>query len=307
MKLKLINNINILTEVKMNDAELFKPNSATGQPRMEILYDLIQKGEPILLEPKGQITVDKTKSRKFIAALKAGNKDKLREILKDGNKYNDVLFTKDGTGYKITALKKAPYFGGAGGHSGADAQKTAWQESTQSAAIAISIMLNKKIEAEDLTPANIEKAKTHYDVDSSQQNMEEIIINPTWVKSLVNTTNELRKKFKLTGYEVHRGSSWVKKLEDKFNEVNKDEKGRIFSGKDKWNPADIWLVKPGTKLLADINNLKELNAWLQKMFEEEKVVGVSLKLTPKDTKSKIYNFDDDLDDLLNISVTDLLV
>ena len=104
---------------------------------------------------------------------------------------------------------------------------------------------------------------------------------------------------------IHRGSAWVKTLEDKFNEVNKDEKGRVFPGKDKWNPADIWLVKKGVTVPKEINDLIELNAWLQKMFEEEKVIGVSLKLTPKDTKSKTLNFDDDLDDLLKISIKDL--
>jgi len=307
MKLNLHKQIDLLAEVKMNDAELLKPNATTGDQRIDILLKRIQAGQPVELNNGKSIIIDKVKSKAFINILKLDDEDDIIDGLKQGNKYLDLIADKEGNTYKLTDLSKADYFGGGAGSMKPTATSTAHQESAQAMAIAVAVMLRRKLKPEDLTEENFKKAAAKYDVDSSVKDALAVITNPNWVKSLVNTTNELRGEINLGGKVIHRGSSWVKELEGKFNEVNKDEAGRIFPGKDKWNPADIWLVKKGTKLPDNIKNLQALNAWIEKMFEEDKIVGVSLKQTPKGTQSKIYNLGNDIDDLLNISITDLLV
>lgn len=75
-----------------------------------------------------------------------------------------------------------------------------------------------------------------------------------------------------------------------------------ISQKDNWNPADIWLIQNERSVMKTIEEtvdgngsqtILELNAVLRKMFDEEKVVGVSLKkISGKTAKWQKYNVDD---------------
>lgn len=301
----------LLNEVKMNDVELMKPNSTTGEERVDILLQRIEKNQPLELEKGGDVVVDKKKSADFIKVLKSGDRTKIREFVKQGNKYPPIFVGKDGKQYQLTALKKAAYFGGGAGAAKATAESTAQQESTQAMVLALAIKLGRDLTLDDLTTENLVKAKAGYDVDSGVDKAVPFISDrkPSgWGNSLINTANILRKKLDLDGMVIHRGSSWVKSLEKKFNQVNKGADGkRVFQSKDKWNPSDIWAVKPGTEVLSKINDLAEFKAWLQKMYEEKKVYGISLKKAPKNTKLKSYNVDNDYDDLLDLTIKDLLV
>ena len=82
----------------------------------------------------------------------------------------------------------------------------------------------------------------------------------------------------------------------KFKEFNRDEGFMAFitnlirekfgiSQKDKWNPADIWLIENTGKvekiiekqLKGKSQTIIELNLLMQKLYKERKVVGISLK------------------------------
>jgi len=111
----------------------------------------------------------------------------------------------------------------------------------------------------------------------------------------------------------------------KFKEFNRDEGFMAFitnlvrekfgiSQKDNWNPADIWLIENTTnveneikkQLKGDSQTILELNLLMAKLYNERKVVGISLKkisgkeakyeevnihkLTAK-LKKDMYNFD----------------
>ena len=69
-----------------------------------------------------------------------------------------------------------------------------------------------------------------------------------------------------------------------ISDLIKDKFG--ISQKDNWNPADIWMIQNERAVIQTIEEtvdgngsqtILELNAVLRKMFQEEKVVGVSLK------------------------------
>ncbi len=305
--MSLLQQVQLLFEVKMNDVELLKPNSSTNQPRTEILLSRILKGEPIELDAGGEIIIDPLRSRTIVNALKSGNEEVIVAVIKDGNKYPDVFFTKDGTGYKITALKKAAYFGGAGGGRASDAGKTAFQESAQAVALGILVKLGRNLTVADLTPINIRKGMSLYRGPDSAEDVMSIFTDKMWAQSTVNIANEIRSKVRIAGMEFHRGSAWVKSLESKFNTLNKtNEGGKMFPEINKWNPSDIWLVKKGTPV-PNANDLAELKADLQRAYEENTVIGVSLKLSPKDTQLKVFNLDTDYDDILNLSIKSLLL
>lgn len=308
--MSILKQIHYIAETKMSVEELMKPNATTGEERIEILLKRIQDGEPLQLEAGGEIVVDPVKSKEFVDVLKTNNRTKIRQFVKQGNKYPKIIITKDGKELPITALKKAEYFGGGAAAKGATAETTAQQESTQAMVVALAAKLGRNITLDDLTIENLVKAKGGYDVDTDVSHAAPFINDrkPSgWAPSLVNTANKLRK-YMNPSMVVHRGSAWVKTLEKMFNRLNKGADGKkIFAGKDKWNPADIWIVDKDTTIPSKINDLVELNAWLQEMYEEGKVIGVSLKKTPKETQMKTFNNKKDLDNLLTVSVKDLLV
>ncbi len=306
--MSLLRDTVILAEVKMSANELMKPNSSTGEARVDILLRKLSAGEPIELN-NGKMVVIDTKNkdvREFIKVLKSHNEQDIRQFVKPGARHGLIVVDDKGHGYSLADFKKADYFGGAGGSKSMTSTQTAWQESTQAMVTAVAIHLGRDVTSEDLTTQNFVRAKRGYDVDSEIEHSAEFIQDRLWNKSLVNVANIIRHHVK-KGAVMHRGSGWVKGLEKKFNEVNKSQHGKVFHNKDKWNPSDIWAVEDGVQIPAEINDLVEFNAWLQKMFEEGKVVGFSLKKSPKNTKAKTFNYDGDLDDLLKLTVTDLLV
>jgi hypothetical protein len=63
-----------------------------------------------------------------------------------------------------------------------------------------------------------------------------------------------------------------------------------ISKKDSWDPADIWCIQNEKKVISDIekeanegslDTVEQLNAYLKTLFEERKVVGISLKKVSK--------------------------
>ena len=61
--------------------------------------------------------------------------------------------------------------------------------------------------------------------------------------------------------------------------------------KDNWNPADIWIMNgiTGAKIESDTKefvNLAEYNGYLEEMFDDKKIIGVSLKKIEKPKKGK---------------------
>ena len=306
--LNLIKQINILTEGAMSAAQLAKINSTTKKMRPEILLDLINSNADIQLTKGRVIKIDKVKSKEFIKILKISDMEDMEDALSPGGKYFDIIVDTEGNKYKVTALEKADYFGGGTGSNKPTAITTGHQESAQSMAIAVSLMTRRKLKPEDITLANFKKAAAKYDTTSSPEEAFAAINNPAWIKSLINTTQELSKKVKLTGMVIHRQSSWVKALNDLYTEVNVSaDGGKEFDQIDKWNPSDIWAVKKGAKPPSDIKTLAALNSWVERMFEEGTVIGISLKFTPDSTQSKVYNLENDVDDIMDLSITDLLV
>ncbi len=300
-----------LTEVvSMGGGELFKPNSNTGEARISILLNRIMKGEPIKLVNGQEIVVDPKASRDIVQALDSGDPEVIASVAGTGRNQPPVFVTKDGVGYKLSQLAKAEYFGG-GGAARQSAEKTGAQESATAVVMGIAVMKGGQISSTDLTPANIKSSFSKiYEGPDSVKDVMEVLQEPQWAQSTVNTANAMVNGYDIQGVKIHRGSPWVRSLEKVYDKVARDAEGKkYFPNINKWNPADIWIVEQGVNPPAEdeVNNLMALNAWMTEMYELGSVVGVSLKLTLKGTKLKVFNYDDDLDDLLDITLKNLLV
>ena len=103
-----------------------------------------------------------------------------------------------------------------------------------------------------------------------------------WIKGYYAQQKKILDVFKKSDFtEFNHKGGFMKFI----SETIKDKFG--ISQKDNWNPADIWAIKGTTDSIKNTINktvdgngsqtIVELNAVLRKMFQQRKVVGISLK------------------------------
>tara|TARA_R110001632_G_scaffold110045_1_gene220450 strand:- start:76 stop:1500 length:1425 start_codon:yes stop_codon:yes gene_type:complete len=258
-----------LKETPLTPKELQKTNSKTGESRIDILIGKIQKGEELELDAGGTFTVDN--KDEAIKALKS-------EIPRSGV----ILIDSEGNQVSTSKLKKSTEFGGGKG-SGGGAAQTDQQESAQSLVNALSQKLRNDISVEDLTPENLKSIAGKVDITSPISDTIDFITNsPNWSDTLIHTA-KLVNDFIGQDVEFHRGSSFVDSIYSSWNQARKADKlGGIKN--DKWNPSDIWAVSPDVKSIEFKTDLAELNNQLIDLFDERKLVGISLKKLGPDSK-----------------------
>ena len=133
--------------VKLTPSELTKPNSSTGENRVEILLRLIKDGKPLELAKGGTFVV--TDIEHAIAGIDIWFKDKSdkkKPIPLKGA--NDTFITS-------SDLKKSKVFGGGGGAGGGTAN-TKNTESHQ--CVMIQAMLDHGMQSEEFFTDDIMKA-----------------------------------------------------------------------------------------------------------------------------------------------------
>jgi hypothetical protein len=110
--------------------------------------------------------------------------------------------------------------------------------------------------------------------------------------SVIRTANQIfidvpgadtGKKFKF-----YRGGKFVN---DIYEEGRRMKDGSGITGDDKWNPADIWMVKKGFNLETGWPSLRDYNSFIYNEFANKNLIGISLKkLAPGgNAHSKIFN------------------
>ena len=251
-----------LQETALTPAELAKVNSKTNVPRIDILIDKITNDKALELDKGGTFTV--------------ANKQEVLNQLKNWTpeKGAITLIDKDGNQITTSKLKKTKDFGGGSG-SGAGTAQTKVQESAQCLVTALAQQQGGVSES-DLTSEKLKSASKGINTDAS---VEEIInfieTSPNWTTTLVNTANVLND-YLGGGLEFHRGSTFVDSIYKAWNTARKN--GNLGQIKDdKWNPADIWAVSPEVKSIEFKTNLEELNNQILELFNNKKLVGISLK------------------------------
>ena len=256
------------------------PNA--GKARINILIDKISKGEEIEFK-SGNSPIEKV----------IVNKNKIKDLQNwDLNNSSEIKLTPK---YSAGNVVKTQDFGGGGGGNRGGTSNTKTQESSQS--LVNSLRQDKGVlSVDDLNNiGSLKKAFNNIEVDESLDKMIDFIQNSNWGGSLVGTANILASNFG-TNYTQHRGSSFVDTIYKKYEELRKkDERiGQGRLGSDKWNPADIWMIKKGLEgdllsLIEKTNNLDELNALLLQQYLDKNLIGVSLKKTDLSPNATEYN------------------
>ena len=161
--------------------------------------------------------------------------------------------------------------------SGGGAAATAIQEAAQCVYAAMRYYCGEK---EIYNEDDLRCGMDHVDVGGTK--LEEIMGLPKeWKEGSVKGANEIFKTVGDGKYKFVRGDRFLDdgSIKKAFGRV----KGQTnLSSEDKWNPADIWMVKESEvdsirKHLDGENTIDCLNNALLQLFNEQKLMGISLK------------------------------
>lgn len=276
----------------LDATEFFKLPNKKRPNRKEVFLEKYSKGEPFTLVTGEQVIF--VKNQTVINTIKKLTPD-------DRALYNSIMLKGiDNNMYKITQIKKTAEFGGGTG-SGAGADLTAVTESGQCYVCAIAYnVCKRKITWDDLTVENFVKAHQYCDTTIKFDGV--IEKSPTeWLQSYIDTANKLFENYKMPGtMKFHRGSPFVDTIYKAKKSVHttdakstKPQAPGSFSD-DKWNPADIWMTTLTSPPKLSSTTWSELNADIQKLAKDKKLLGVSLKKVEGTPKFEVYNDSSDL-------------
>jgi hypothetical protein len=173
--------------------------------------------------------------------------------------------------------------------SGAGAEVTALAESLQAYACATRQFYGKPLgDISQVTERTIGDADCDRTLKQCMKGLDE-----NWFNSVVKTANKMFEEVPGArsgkNFKFYRGGKFVDSI---YNEWRKFKKGSGITGDDKWNPADIWMVKKSFKLKTGWPTLSDYNRYIYDEFAKTNLIGVSLKkLDPKapTAHSKIFN------------------
>lgn len=208
-----------------------------------------------------------------------------------GKNYNELsggkkLFIKeDGELISLSNFIKTEEFGSSKGQ-GAGSKNTALQESSQCVFNAMLRSLKKTyLDVEDVTMENISSSYQYCDTTTPWEDIYEFSQNKAWQQSFLTSSNLLSQYLGEMEYENHRDSLFIDSIYGAYHE------NQLEYQSDKWNPADIWLVKESALSTVFSSSLDDLNNQVKDMFEKKELIGVSLKKTGKDAKIEVKNLD----------------
>ncbi len=202
-----------------------------------------------------------------------GRKGSVLDVRKIGN-------TKSLGKVGLTKIIKTPMFGSNTG-SGAGAKATEMFESAACWMTALAYKHGGLPEDYSLQKTDFEAVKSHVDTTASQEDTFNFLnSNADWMTSTIKTANALYNddEFKNPKFHFYRGKNIVGVVEKHFKKVNSSA-GRPFSNLNKWTPADMYMCECDfdRSLITDTVNFADLNAKMQQLIKEKKLIGVSLK------------------------------
>jgi len=275
--------------VAMSPGEFLKLNSQTSERRIDILRRLMKNGEAMPTVDGVEIVVKNTPEN--IEAIDRLEKDKKTQIL-------------DTSKGKIATNKigKSNVFGGGGGGSGGGSKQTAMAESLQ--CLYCEYMVNNpRATFESIQPSDLANSMSKVSIGGTSMN-DAVSLDASWHYSSYWTAKELlRKKYINSSMTFHRDDKVMKAIYSKKKEALKNS-GMANLSDDKWNPGDIWAVTSQSVITSlPTTSIQELNASLVKLFDEKKLVGISLKKIIKfenikcivkneEPNAKVYKFKD---------------
>ena len=189
-----------------------------------------------------------------------------------------------------------------GAGSGGGARETQRTECAQCLFAAYAVNVKKDNLDEIPSAAELKKAKTWYKGDDKIAEILPDKLDSDWVLSCVRGANAIVKEYGTsTRYYFYRGLDFdgkgtqPKTISKAYSRANKNDKK--FSSEDKWNPADIWMATSEGAKIGEVLNAKQgrsvwnidnwgtLNGKILEYFDNEDLIGISLKKVEQDTAS----------------------
>lgn len=278
--MRLLRFLDSLNESPMGTDQLLKPNSSTGEPRIDILIRKLNNNEPL----------ETTDSRKILVTNKTQVISWLQNLKKHGRAFKEPIkfegkFDDGSTGSigPTKLLKTAEFGGGSSGRAGGKSTMDITEGGSAFCA-AVAQILNRPMTEADWNLTNFKKAAPFVGASVKPEDVA-ANDNPTVRHSCIETGNIIRRHLEGGTFMYYqRGFGLTKLIYDVFKKCKTKQKISIRD--DKWNPADVWAVYKqsiGTiqtrlqSLLAD-GFLEELNADIWQWAAEAEMVGFSLKL-----------------------------
>jgi len=242
--------------------------------RIEIFANKIKEKSPFELNNKKKVILT-DKNLEFLT---------LDEISKFGGNSKAILKFEDidGNKYRLTDFLKSKEFGGGNG-SGAGAEVTALAECAF-CIVSAYIIKYGKFDFDSSLKENL----NNINVDLGKTNINDVIKflkeNPDWLKSTEDSAFLFVKTANLnTLHAFHRDSKYFNEIYNEFSRLLKPiNKDKLRIGTDKWNPGDVWVSNKSS--LPSFNSIDDYNEYLNKEFNNNNIMAVSLKktgLTPK--------------------------
>ena len=261
--------------VRLTPGELQKPNSKTGEDRLDILARLIKAGTPLELN----------KGKPFIVTEVEAALDQIAIFRKLKKPF--ILTGKDGKTISSSELGKSAAFGGGGG-AGGGTLNTKITESHQ--CVICQAMLDEGIQEEDYF-TNEEVLRAAYKKVEVDASIDEVLsVEGTWAtSSYLSAVILINGSYINKSQTFHRNSKLMSKIYAMKNEAYKNSGQKPISD-DKWNPGDFWAIDKGFDFKSlNTDNIAAYNKTILQNFVDRKLVGISLKLVKKGGKAKQYN------------------
>ncbi len=265
--------ISLIYESVLSVGEIEKKFVGTQIQRHTELKRVIDEKEPLETK-KGKVVISFLTPEQQ-AAFNSGD---FKTAFQSGRRYIPAFKTEKGDEITLQDIIKTAKFGGGRG-SGGGAENTKLTESAQ-CVISAQIMAGENYEPGDAIDFKSLKSND-YDVDENISKIESDLTDD-WVDSSILIGNALKKYLGSGKWKFHRGSQFVKNINETYKRLVKLEEKKPFSDINKWNPADIWCTNGGENF--DFEKYTSLGDWnndLKELHDKRKLVGVSLKKAVK--------------------------
>ncbi len=264
----------------MTAAQWDKPNSQTREDRIEILKKLVKNETPVALVDGNDVTFKNDKV----------NFDAIAEWEKEKKSTGFKLLTKGGEVIKSGKIGKSAVFGGAGSGAGGGTRQTQLAESLQCIYLA-SMLKNGIKDVSFFVPDELKSTMDKVDIGNTTFD-DAMGLDASWHASAYYSAVEIIKGgYVKKDHVIHRESRMFKAIYAAKKLAFQNSNMPVLTD-DKWNPGDIWSIDPSFKLSdLDTSTIGALNLGIKTLFEEKKLVAISLKkvLTPTGIKLEVKN------------------
>ena len=283
----------------MDRATWFKDASISGQKlsRFNILRDALGT-VPVVVSSAGK------------TAIIANTRENLDEIEvyeaagpKDAPSSGMKLKIKGGTFTTSNNIQKSPMFGGHFNSERSAAKTISITEGTARAESLqcfynAAIAQNPKLKYENVSQVVLQK--TAYKCKTGKTTLAQAYdMDVSWHQSSYWIAQALVKGRHINStYTYHRDDAIMKSIYAAKGRAYTKNKISILRD-DKWNPGDFWAIKSGVNIDAEFKDhdtsVEAINKKTERLFNDKKVIGISLKKVLKENKLKIkrLNHSDD--------------